>query len=318
MIIDIFSHHITGRVHRFLEKSNVSGNVKSIHYPTQNANPEARLAVMEKYGVDMQVLTQTTPILVGLGDQDAAEICRLSNEDNYSLCKAYPRNFVNVCVISLLNMKSAMDELERCIQEFDCRGVIVSSNQNGKGLDSTDYYPLYEKLVEYDLPIWIHPTHWESYPLVDSDTGWRMMDTFGWPFDTTQAVWRLILGGVLDRFPTLKVITHHLGAMIPYFSRRVETTLEDSYRGQIKHPIREYWKNIYGDTAVSGTKAAFACGHAFFGSERMMYGTDYPMGPDDGEDFIRENMAGVEELAIPEEDKKKILGGNAQKILKIQ
>lgn len=317
MVIDVFCHHISKSVGKVLEKVNASGRGRNFISPPQNADPEVRLGLMEKYGVDMQALSATTPVLHGVGPDEAAEICRLANEDNYALCKAYPDRFVNICIISLFDMESAMKELDRSMNELDCRGVTISTNQHGKGLDSPEYFPVYEKLAEKDIPIFLHPTDWESYPLVDKDKGWEMMLVFGWPFDTTQAVWRLIFGGVLDQYPSLKIVTHHLGAMLPFFSRRIESNLRTGLKEHLQRDIKEYWTNIYGDTAIDGTAAAFPCGYAFFGPDRMMYGTDYPFGNEEGEDFIRENLACVKAMDIPEEAREKILGGNAKKLLKI-
>jgi len=317
LVIDAFCHHISRSVGNILNKLKYYGEGKEFAYPPQNADPEVRLRLMDKYGIDIQALTQTTPVLLGFNPEEAAEICRLSNNDNYALCKAYPKRFVNICIISLLDMKTAMDELNRSINELDCRGVTISTNQNGKGLDSPEFFPFYEKLVEYDLPIFLHPTHWESYPLVDMEKGWRMMHVFGLPFDTTQAVWRLIFGGVIDRFPSLKIVTHHLGAMIPYFSRRIEQNFNRFLRDKLPRHINEYWENIYGDTATDGTLASYPCGYAFFGPDRMMYGTDYHFGAEDGEDFIRSNLEGIKMMNITQEHKEKILGENAKKLLKI-
>jgi len=317
MVIDIFCHYISKSVEKILKKADYFGEGKSFQFPPQNADPEVRLSLMDKYGVGVQALSQTTPALLGLSPKDAAEVCRLSNDDNYALCRAYPDRFVNICIVSLLDPKSDMDELSRSINELDCRGVTISTNQNGKGLDSTEYFPLYEKLEELELPILLHPTNWDSYPLVDMDKGWRMMHVFGWPFDTTQAVWRLIFGGVLDRFPTLKIITHHLGAMLPYFSGRLEGTCNGPLRDKLPRHISQYWPNIYGDTALEGSPEAFNCGYAFFGPDRMMYGTDYPFGANAGENFIRKNLEAVKAMDIPQDAKEKILGGNAKKLLKI-
>jgi aminocarboxymuconate-semialdehyde decarboxylase len=279
---------------------------------------EVRLRVMERFGIDIQALSLTTPILHPFSPEEAAEVCRRSNTGNYALCKDYPDKFVNICVISLRDMKSAMKELDRSINELDCRAIIVSTNQDGKGLDSPEYFPFYEKLVKHDLPLYIHPTHWEGYPLVDMEKGWRMMQVFGWPFDTTQAVWRLIFGGVIDRFPSLKIVTHHLGAMLPYFSKRIDQTVKMFLQDKLPRHISEYWGNFYGDTAMDGTVAAYPCGYAFFGPERMVFGTDYPFSAEEGEEFVRENLAGVKAMNIPAEDLEKILGGNAKKLLKIK
>jgi len=317
VVIDVFCHHISKSVGNILEKGKYYGEGKEFPYPPHNGDPEVRLALMDKYGINIQALSQTTPVLLGLSPQDAAEVCRLSNDDNYALCKAHPDRFVNICIISLLDMDSAMRELDRSINELDCRGVTISSSQNGKGLDSPEYFPFYEKIVEHDLPILIHGTHWECSPLMDMDNAWRFLHVFGWDYDSTQAVWRLIFGGVIDRFPSLKIVTHHLGNYIPFFVRRIEQNFNNFLRNKLPRHISEYWGNIYGDTAVDGTAGAFPCGYAFFGSDRMMYGSDYPFGAEAGEDFIRENLAGVKAMPIPEDEKRKILTENAKKMLKI-
>jgi aminocarboxymuconate-semialdehyde decarboxylase len=304
-------------VGNILEKGKYYGEGKEFPYPPQNGDPEVRLTLMDKYGIDIQALSQTTPVLLGLSPQEAAEVCRLSNDDNYALCKAHPDRFVNICIISLLDMDSAMRELERSINELDCRGVTISSSQNGKGLDSPEYFPFYKRVVEHDLPILIHGTHWECSPLMDMDNAWRFLHVFGWDYDSTQAVWRLIFGGVIDRFPSLNIVTHHLGNYIPFFVRRIEQNFNNFLRDKLPRHISEYWGNIYGDTAVDGTAGAFPCGYAFFGSDRMMYGSDYPFGAEAGEDFIRENLAGVKAMYIPLQEKEKILRGNAEKLLKI-
>lgn len=316
MIIDIYNHLISKSVGKLMEMEKYYGEGKQFSYPVHNGEPEVRLAHMDKYKVDIQALSQTPPVLLGFGAEHQAEICRLSNTDNYALCKAYPKRFVNVCMISLLDMNSAMKELNRSINELDCRAVTIASNQNGIGLDAKEFFPFYKMVAEHDLPILIHPTSWNSYPLVDMGNGWRMMHAFGWPFDTTQAVWRLIFGGVIDEFPSLKIVLHHMGGMLPFFARRAEMSYSIQADKLPRH-ISEYWGNLYGDTATDGTLSSYPCGYAFFGPDRMMYGSDYPFGPEAGEDFIRSNLEGVKAMNIPEEEKTKIFSGNAKELLKI-
>jgi uncharacterized protein len=306
-VIDVFCHHISESV----------GRRARIDFPPGAANPDIRLSVMEKYGIDIQAPSLPASLLRLFSVDEAAEICRLSNNDNYALCKAFRDRFVNICAVSLLDVKKALREVDRSVNDLDCRGITIATNQKGKGLDSQEYFPFYEKIVQYDLPIFLHPTNWESYPLVDMDMGWRMMHVFGWPFDTTQAVWRLIFGGVIDRYPSLKFVTHHLGAMIPYFARRIEQNFEKYLSDKLPRHISEYWGNFYGDTALDGTVAAYPCGYAFFGPDRIVFGTDYPFGAEEGEDFIRSNLAGVMAMGIPAGDIEKILHGNAKKLLKI-
>ncbi len=279
-------------------------------YPANNADAEIRLQVMDRYGIEIQAISQTVPVLIGSNAEEAAEICRLSNDANYALCKSYPNRFANICLISLLDIASALQELDHSIGDLGCRGVTVASNQNGKGLDSPEYYPFYEKLVDHDLALWLQPTNWNAYPLVGLENGLGAMNVIGWPFDSTQAVWRLILGGVIDRYPSLKIVTHHCGAMIPYFARRIEKTFSQ----HLSRPVSEYWDNIYGDTALSGSLPGCQCGYAFFGAGRMMFGSDYPFG---GEAGIKDNLASVRALNIPAQSMEKILTENAKALLKI-
>jgi predicted TIM-barrel fold metal-dependent hydrolase len=322
MIIDIAAHYIPRTIQRMFQKSPRFSKGATYPFPPGNADPEVRLGLMEKYGITMQALLAhnwvTPPIRKVFSDEEQEQLRKISNTENYALCEAYPGTFVNICAFSLLDMKAALDELERCVQELDCRAVCLPTNHQGKGLDAPEFLPFFEKIAEYDLPLYLHPTDWEScYPLVEMAGGWRMMHIFGWPFDTTQAVWRLIFGGVLDRYPTLKVVTHHLGALFPFFARRVEVNQKMYLSSALPRPIAEYWKNLYGDTATDGTRAAYPCGLAFFGPDRMLFGTDYPYGLEEGEDFIRENLAGIREMTVSEEVREKILSGNAKRLLKI-
>ena len=104
--------------------------------------------------------------------------------------------------------------------------------------------------------------------------------------------------------------------MLPFFSNRFNIKLE-KLKKNMNRPLSESLERIYGDTAVDGTAAALPCGHAFFGTDRMLFGTDYPFSPENGEVYLRENLAIVKDWDLPEEDKIKILGGNAKKLLKL-
>lgn len=152
MIIDVYCHHISQRVGAILSTNKYYGKGKQFNFPPQNADPQVRLSLMDKYGVDIQALSQTTPVLLGFGPDKVAEICRLSNDDNFALCKVYPKRFVNIGMVSLLDVKQAINELDRCVNELDCRGITIATNQNGKGLDAPEYFPFYEKMEKYELP----------------------------------------------------------------------------------------------------------------------------------------------------------------------
>jgi len=315
MIID-FSAHYMGSVAKMVA---AAGN--QFWYPPESDDVEKRLKIMGKYGVDMQVLSQATPILSGIGSREAAEICKASNDSIHELCEEYPDKFVGLAIVSLLDVEGALEELDRAVKDLGLRGVTIATNQNGTGLDSPSYAPFYDRVTKYDIPIFLHPTNWSSYALIEGVEGFGLMIIIGWPFDTTQALCRLIFGKVLENYPSLKIVTHHLGGFFPY--SRVETFFEGPSMEilGLKKPLAEYLKQIYGDTALSGMgklrKEILSCGYAFFGSQRIVFGTDYPFGAESGESFVRDNLKPIKDLKISEEDKSRIFEKNAKRLLKI-
>ena len=314
MIIDFSSHIILREVE---ERLAVKKNFMTLqrNFAPESSDPEKRIMLMKKYGIDKQVLTQTTPILEGLDAREASEICRISNDAIGRMCLAFPERFIPFAVVSLLDVENAVRELGRAVGEWGCRGVTIGTNHDNQGLDDPEYRPFFEKVCQHDIPVFLHPMAWRSYGLIEEDPA--VMRLFGWPFDTTQAVLRLVLSGTMERFPKLRIVTHHLGGgMLPFYHNRFNIKLPN-LKSDLKRPVSESLERIYGDTAVDGTAAALPCGHAFFGSDRMLFGTDYPFSPEKGEVYLRDNLRIVKEMDLPREDKEKILGGNAQKLLKL-
>jgi len=314
MIIDFSSHIILREAEGKLTSRKDFMLIKK-NFETETSDPEKRISQMKKYGIDMQVLTQSTPVLEGLNAADAAEICRISNDAIGKMCRAYPDRFIPFGVVTLQDVAGAVKELDRVVGEWGCRGVTIGTNCENLGLDNPLFYPFYEAVEKHDIPIFLHPMVWQSYELVNEDPA--VMRLFGWPFDTTQAILRLVLSGTMERFPGLKVVTHHLGGgMLPFYSNRFNIKYPNLMK-KLKNPVSESLDRIYADTAVDGSAAALPCGHAFFGTERMLFGTDYPFSPEQGEVYLRENLRIVKEMDLPEEDKAKILGGNAKRLLKL-
>jgi len=314
MIIDFASHIMTYEV---AAKLSSKENFKRLqkNFAPESSDPERRIELMEKYGIDRQVLTQTTPVLTALNTAEASEICKISNDAIGRISFSNPDRFIPFAIVSLLDVKDAVNELDRAVHEWGCRGVTIGTNHGNRGLDDSENASFYEKVCEYEIPIFLHPMDWHSYPLVEDDPA--IMRLFGWPFDTTQAILRLIVSGTMERYPTLKIVTHHLGGgLFPFFSHRFEIKLPN-LRHKMKNPLSESLNRIYGDTAVDGTAAALPCGLAFFGADRMLFGTDYPFSPDRGEVYLKENLAIVKAMDLPEVEKEKILGGNAKKLLKL-
>jgi predicted TIM-barrel fold metal-dependent hydrolase len=147
---------------------------------------------------------------------------------------------------------------------------------------------------------------------------------FGWPYQTTLAMSRLVLGGVFDRYPALKIITHHAGAMVPFFGSRIEaandslrTVIPLGYESYLKKPPVDYYRLFYNDTAISGSTAGLMCAHSFFGSDRLLFGTDMPYDNERGYRLTRETIRSINEMEIPDSDKRKIFEENARRLLRL-
>ena len=152
---------------------------------------------------------------------------------------------------------------------------------------------------------------------------WQVM---GWPYETTAAMARMVFSGLLDRLPDLRIITHHCGGMLPYFSGRAETlwaqlgsrTTTEDYTGilkGLKKPFMDYFKMFYGDTVLGGSASALRCGLDFFGPDHVVFASDCPLDPEGGPQFIREGIRSVESLGLSDEVKAKIYFENARRLL---
>ena len=160
------------------------------------------------------------------------------------------------------NPEAAVKEIERAIKKLGAVGMQIYTNVNGRPLDEPDFLPIFEKMAELDAPIWVHPARGARFPdyQTEKKSKYEMWWVFGWPYETSIFMARIIFAGYFDRFPNLKIITHHLGGMVPYFSGRTgpgldqlgaRTEEEDLtvYLRRLKKRPQEYFKMFYADTA---------------------------------------------------------------------
>jgi aminocarboxymuconate-semialdehyde decarboxylase len=186
--------------------------------------------------------------------------------------------------------------------------------------------PLFEMMAKYNLPIWIHPTTGITYNDYKSEkeSKYIVASLFGWPYETTVAMTRLVFDQILEKWPNLKVITHHCGGMVPYFEQRIMafhdvgemSHMDKFYVGLTKAPV-EYYKMFYADTAIYGNVPALMLARAFFGVDHLLFATDFPFAGQNGERVTRQTIAAIEEMAISEEERKKIYEDNARKLMRL-
>jgi len=204
------------------------------------------------------------------------------------------------------------------------------TNVAGKPLDLPEFLPLFDEAARRDLPIWIHPARSADFSDYRSEdkSKYEIWWTFGWPYETSAAMSRIVFSGLFDRLPNLKIITHHMGGMIPYFEGRVgygwdqlgARTSDVDYvsllRSMKKRPI-DYFRMFYGDTALFGSLAGTKCGLDFFGVDHIAFASDVPFEPKPGL-YIRETIRCIESLDLTSEERDRIYRGNAQRLLHLE
>lgn len=271
---------------------------------------DVRLRLMDRYPDVVHVLTVSLPPLETLvSPSDAAKMSKIANDEMAELVARYPDKFVAaVACLPLNDIDAALEETDRAITELKFRGVQIFSNINGEPLSLPKFRPLYEKMAAYDLPLWIHP--WTERRQGRRGTVWSF------DVDTAAAMVELVTSGVFQDFPDIKFITHHSGGIIPILEGRIRWSLPPRIRnGHALNPLDDLRK-FYNDTAVSGSTAALMCGYEFFGVDRLLFGTDAPLGPEYG--LTLETIRSVERMAIPEADKQKIFEQNAVNLLRLR
>ncbi len=287
-----------------------------------------RFQIMDKYEGLMQVLTLSAPPVELIADPEkTVDLAKLANDEMAELVLKYPDRFAAaVACLPMNNMAAALKETDRAINDLSFRGVQLYTPINGKPLDSPEFLPLYEKMSQYDLPIWIHPQRTASCADYETEDRSRYMifHIFGWPYETAAAMTHLVFSGVLERYPSLKIITHHCGGMVPYFEQRIIGAFDHAEmlrgakykKGLTKAPI-DYFKMFYYDTALYGSTPALMCGYGFCGADHMLFATDMTFDNQLGDRYIRQTIQSIEQMNISDLEKKKIFEDNAQSLLRL-
>jgi predicted TIM-barrel fold metal-dependent hydrolase len=295
-------------------------------------NMDERFKIMDMYGGVVQVLTigPVPPIEDFADSQQTVELARMANDEMAELVLKYRDRFVAaIALLPMNNPDAALKETERAITELGFKGIYVHSNINGKPLDSPEFLPLWEKMAEYNLPIYIHP--WRSDNFADYPTEqaskYMIASVFGWPYETTAAMTRFVFSGILEKYPKLKIITHHCGGMVPYFKQRIYqhygqaslgSDARSAYVRTLSKPPLEYYKMFYNDTAIHGNTYALMCAYDLCGADHLVFGADMPLGDYYfGFRSYRQTINAIEAMNITPEEKKKIFVDNAVSLLRI-
>ena len=199
------------------------------------------------------------------------------------------------------------------------------SDVNGMPLDAEALYPIYEKMERYNLPILIHPKRSPALPDYpgEENSRYRAWTKLGWPVASSMAMFRLVYGGVMERLPNLKIVTHHCGGVIPYLAGRMEWNddFNEMRMGHkdilFPHKPLEYFRRMYYDTANNGYPAGLRCGMDFAGIGKLVFATDLPFCNQKGLRLIRDSIAAVDALDLAPGDRRKVFQSNAVDLFRL-
>src|SRR6266404_7018859 len=225
--IDVFNHILPQRF--YAEFLKIAPGMKDMGKRSRNipvmSDLDARFRLMDEFGEYCQILSLASPPIESFaGPEQSPDLARMANDGMAELVQRYPDRFPGFAAALPMNSPdAAARELERALTELGALGVQIYSNAAGKALDAEEFLPLFDELAHRDKVIWLHPARSGNFPdyLSEDRSKYEIWWTFGWPYETSVAMARMVFSGLFDRHPGLKIIVHHMGAMIPYFEGRI-------------------------------------------------------------------------------------------------
>ncbi|MCJ7747441.1 MAG: amidohydrolase [Desulfobacterales bacterium] len=335
MKIDIFAH-IFPKTY-FDKMISVAPNGKDMHKRVRNVPSivelDERFRIMDMFNEYAQIICLGSPPIEVFGPPPiSTDMAKLANDGMAELVRKYPDRFPGfIASVPMNDPDGLLAEAERAIKGLGAVGVQIFTNVLGRPLTKPETMPLFDLMAKLDQPIWMHPARGADFPDYKGEpkSHYEIWWTFGWPYETSVAMAHLVFSGLFDRHPTIKIITHHLGGMIPYFEGRVgpgwdqlgTRTSDEDYTlllKKLKKRPLDYFRLFYADTALMGAKDATFLGLKFFGPDRVLFGSDMPFDPEKGSAYIRWTIEIIDSLDIKPAERQAIYEGNARRLLKLK
>jgi predicted TIM-barrel fold metal-dependent hydrolase len=334
MKIDIFNHIFPKKY--FDRMVAVAPKGKDMHKRVREipciVDLDERFRIMDQFDDYAQVLCLGAPPVEVFGPPPVStEMAKIANDGMAELVRKFPARFPGfIASLPMNDPEGLLTEARRAVKDLGAVGVQIFTNVLGRPLDKPETMPLFDLMAELDRPLWLHPARGADFPDYKGEpkSHYEIWWTFGWPYETSVAMAHLVFAGLFDKHPDIKIITHHMGAMIPYFEGRVgpgwdqlgSRTSDEDYTlvlKRLKKRPLDYFHLFYADTALFGAKEATVCGLKFFGAERVLFASDSPFDPERGSAYIRWTIDLLNNLDITSEERKAIFEGNARRLLKL-
>lgn len=329
-MIDAFNHFFPKRYYDALletpaGKKDLGKRVRQI---PALSNIEERLRVVDMFDDYTQILSLGLPPVERIwGPDEAPEMAKAGNDGLAEIVAKYPDRFVGYSALLPMNVPdAAAKEAARALAN-GASAIQMATNAKGIPIDAPEFWPIYEVIAKSGRPILLHPSRTRDMPDYPTETHskYEINSVLGWPFETSATLARFVFSGIMDKYPDLKIIAHHLGGVIPYLEGRIahsfdqlgSRTSEEDYESLLKSLKKrpyDYFKDFYGDTAVEGAHAATVCGISFFGADHTLFASDCPFDKEKGPGYIRSTKEAIEAVGLSDADKEKIYHKNAERL----
>jgi aminocarboxymuconate-semialdehyde decarboxylase len=337
MIIDAHTHGLHGGYLDELEKAGggwakkMLAELSAIAKKKPLFDATLRVEMLNRNGIDLQVVTPPNYLDSNFlpGDESAQlALARAINDNMARLMEASKGRLLSVGNIPLKGFeRGGLQEMERAMKVLGLKAINLSTNVKGKPLDLPEFESFWAHTARMNVPIYIHPADPVNHVDRSYEKDYDLMHNFGWPFETVLMLSRLVFSGIMARYPTLKIVSHHLGGGIPFFWGRINETYAVDNLGTYQKrrnvsqslckPLFEYFASFYYDTAVGGNGPAIRCAHEVFGPDQIVFATDAPWGPGTGETRLADYPKVIKGLGFNEGDNKKIFESNIRKVLNL-
>ncbi len=331
--IDVFNHFFPERIWaalRDLDGFKRSGLGKRLQSVSCLYDRDERLALIERFKAWNYSQILSLGPLDPFGSE-ALGLAGIGNDGMAELVRDHPGQFSGfVASLPMHRPEEALREAERAFDTLGANGLQVHSNVEGIALDHESFFPIFELAARRGKPVLLHPTRSAAFADYATEAGskYEIWWAFGWPYETSAAMARMVFSGLFDRLPDLKVVAHHLGGIVPYLGGRIEagwreagSRTSDQEAGALPKPLRKpaiaYFKGFHADALSFGSPAAFVCGLDFFGPDQVLFASDCPFDPEKGPGYIRDTIAVIEGAGLSDEDRAKISHGNAERLFKL-
>jgi len=273
------------------------------------SDSEENVSDLNAAGMDMGVLQPTQTLFFYWAEPSAAsELSRMVNEFTAKEVRRHPDKWIGLATVPLQDADLAVRELSYAIKDLGLRGVVTGSNVNGRGFDEESFQPFFEKVEELAVPLFIHPNNPAG---IERTPDYYLTNFLGYPLESTIAAAKLVFGGVLDRYPKLKICLSHAGGVLPFLLGRLEhgRSMRPEAGEHCRHPFPYYLKNFYVDTITFRADTLHFV-LSIMPREHVFMGTDYPY------DMAETDPVGFVKAAVQDEElQEQVLGKNLGSVL---